>query len=118
MVRWYGTWAGVFVAGLGLVILIAPGFAAGLALATGRPLAVIYLLSGAALLVARFVRGAERLAVQVCGMGYILMALLGLIGGGVILSEVPVTIASSLLHLVIGVLGQYAGFRQGAARDP
>lgn len=107
MAKLYGIRIGAFLVVLGLSGLAFPHAITRLGIPPDPRLGAAYLLSGSILMAAGT---AVRLVAQVSGMGYTLIAVIGLIDGATVLGWFPVTLLSNVVHLVIGLLGQYAGF--------
>lgn len=110
MAKLYGTRIGAFLVVLGLSGLAFPHAITRLGIPPDPRLGAAYLLSGSILMAAGTAGIAVRLVAQVSGMGYTLVAVIGLIDGATVLGWFPVTLLSNVMHLVIGLLGQYAGF--------
>ncbi len=109
-----------FVKWFGIVLLAvgALGFVPGVT-ADGRLLGVfevdalhnvIHLLTGALALV--FAAKSPKTFLQVFGVVYLLVAVLGLVQGGDILGLMTVNGADNVLHIVIAALALYYGFKK------
>jgi hypothetical protein len=109
--------AGAVLVIVGVGSLFAPPVAARLGLPPGG-LGVAYLVAGACLIAARIAGKGERLAAQVVGIVFTVIGLLGLTSAGAIFAAVAVTPVSNAFHLIVGIVGQYAGFGGGASRHP
>ncbi|MDR7418995.1 MAG: hypothetical protein QN178_08785 [Armatimonadota bacterium] len=115
MPRAYGAGAGAVLVILGLGITLAPGAAMRIGLPPADPLGAVYVITGTGLILARLTRTGERFAIQAAGIAFTLIALLGLTSAGAIFNTVAVTPVSNAFHLIVGILGQYAGFGGGAS---
>ncbi|MGH2376136.1 MAG: DUF4383 domain-containing protein [bacterium] len=114
MAKMYCQWVGVVLIVLGLVGFIRPNF---LTFPIGGSAIWIHLLSGVILAYLGFTGTSVKLGAQVFGVIYTLVGVLGLIGGATIpIINAPTNFAYNLVHLVLGVLGLWAGFGKETVR--
>jgi hypothetical protein len=113
MAKMYCQWVGIILIVLGVIGLFAGSNLLGVDV-TGLH-TWIHLITGVILAYLGFTGTSVKTGAQVFGVVYTLVAILGFIGG----STVPVVgintnMLYNLIHLVVGVLGLYAGFAKGA----
>jgi hypothetical protein len=106
----YDLWGGLTLIALGLTGLLLPAASRTAGLPAHGLRSAVHLASGAALGLAA-PTGAARLAAQIVGILYTAAAVLGFADRTTVLNLFPVNDAYNLVHLAIGVLGQWAGFR-------
>jgi hypothetical protein len=114
MAKMYCQWVGIILLVLGILGYLIPGGFLTLQFTSLHNW--IHLISGAVLAYLGFTGTAVKMGAQVFGVVYTLVALLGFIGGGMVLGLFPVSFLYNIIHLVIGVLGLYVGFGKEAAK--
>jgi len=108
MAKMYCQYVGVVLIVLGIVGFIMPNF---LTFPIGGSAIWIHLISGVILAYLGFTGTSVKMGAQVFGVIYTLVGVLGLIGGSTIpILGAPTNFVYNLVHLVLGVLGLWAGF--------
>ncbi len=112
MAKMYCQWVGIVLIVLGILGFIGSGDLLG---ANVRGLhSVIHLVSGVILAYLGFTGTSIKTGAQVFGVVYTLVAILGFVGGTTVIGLINTSSLYNVVHLVVGVLGLYAGFAGGA----
>ncbi|MDR7544030.1 MAG: DUF4383 domain-containing protein [Armatimonadota bacterium] len=112
----YDLGAGLTLLALGVAGFLLPAASRAVGLSPRGLRSAVHLASGLALTLAAST-GAAQLAAQISGIVYTAAAVLGFVDRTTVLHLFPVNDACNVVHLAIGVLGQWAGFRR-ETRDP
>jgi len=114
MAKMYCQYVGVVLIVLGIVGFISPNF---LTFPIGGSAIWIHLISGGILAYLGFTGTSVKMGAQVFGVIFTLIAVLGLIGSTTIpIVNAPTNFQYNLVHLVVGVLGLWAGFGKETVR--
>jgi hypothetical protein len=124
LARSYSRWVGIALIVLGLIGLVLPGVLNPARVTVDRFQSTIHLISGAILLSLAYADAGQangvavKIGAQVAGVVYTLIGLFGLTGDGTVVGMFPVTVPDNVIHLTVGVLGLYMGFRKTQAETP
>jgi hypothetical protein len=107
MAKMYCQWVGIILLALGIIGFLTPEL---LTLHFTPLHNVIHLASGAILAYLGFTGTSVKVGAQAFGVVYTLVALIGFVQGTTVLNLFPVNTLYNVIHLVVGVLGLWAGF--------
>ena len=114
MAKMYNQWVGIILLILGVLGFLTKEF---LTLQFTPTHNLVHLISGAILAYLGFTGTAVKTGAQVFGVIYTLVGLVGFFGGGTMpVLGFPVSTLYNMIHLVVGLLGLYAGFGKEAAK--
>lgn len=114
MARMYDRWVGMFLLILGVIGMLAQGYLAPQFTPFHN---LIHLMSGVLLVFLGSSDIAVRAGAQLFGILYTLVGLAGLVGGeDLSLLIFPVNTLYNTIHLIVGLLGIYAGFSREALK--
>ena len=111
MAKMYCQWVGIILIVLGVIGFIGSGELLG---ANVKGLhSIIHLVSGVILAYLGFTGTSVKTGVQVFGVVYTLVAVLGFVGGTNVIGLINTSGLYNIVHLLVGVIGLYVGFAGG-----